>query len=232
MKAPKYNPDWYRVKYSIAALHANAEAALKSDAAGLQGEDRDTSLIAATREHDLAMRHARELARTSATTLTELKLSLFRHPILWWRLVRALTKPERQGLSRFLSVTMEPAALVLLAGMLPAPENTRAADESIRSESDLVTALDREAPAPLALVGYVDRLPEHDPRADYNLACLYVSWGRSADAAEPLLRAMRETPEPQRPRLIDRRSTTRRSDSGIRTRVESCGPSWRRCGTP
>ena len=99
---------------------------------------------------------------------------------------------------------MQPPVLVLLAGLQPLSEESPP-QRSLETDDDLLAALrSREPPDPRALTDYVERSEPHDPRTDYNLACLYLSWGDSELAADPLLRGIRGTPEHQRAPLIDR----------------------------
>jgi len=210
MKLPaRYKPDWYRVKYSVAALHANTAAQLLASAAVLgQSAEAERTLAESRKESVKATGHAWDLARTSAMTIRELEVGLLDDPRAWWRRTRALSSPERAGLIAFLGKTMEPPAFVLLAGLLSSQEPSRMTDQPAIDHEALARTLDRAEPDssldPQVLISYVEKLQPREPRTDYNLACLYVSRGDLPKAAERLRQSIDSTPVQQRPRMIDR----------------------------
>jgi len=205
VKPPRYNPDWYRVKYSVAALHANAAAGLRAMAAQSASDEAARAKQRAEAETQLARRFAHELALASAETLQLLDQGLWRGARAWWRRARRLSATERIGLQGFLRNTMQPPVLVLLAGLQPSPRSEDRHSAPLETNDDLLAALrSGDPPDPRALTDYVEQSEPHDPRTDYNLACLYLSWGEVDLAADRLLRGLQGTPENQRARLIDR----------------------------
>jgi tetratricopeptide (TPR) repeat protein len=172
------NPDWYRTKYSLAALYSNWAA----DPEHQEGRDAHVQRAAEL---------AAELARTTAARIDEL------------RDARNSSNAERRFLKRtllpFLEGTIEPSVLILAAstaadlaalgpGVAAAPPPVTTIVEPGRAE--LRAAL---APVdPGSLIAFVERSPQRPPASLFNLACFYTRTGDYALAAERLLAAVRE----------------------------------------
>ncbi|MBV9604465.1 MAG: tetratricopeptide repeat protein [Solirubrobacterales bacterium] len=181
---PDENPDWYRIKYQIAALYTNWAVD------GEPGANR-------------AMRAARSAAEATALVATTLDA-----------LVRLDRSGRGQGkasraylqdtLRPFLEGTIEPSVLTLLAGSVsPLPPRPldwpgeRPTREAIR-ESVAENRID-----PWQLIAYVEKGPHRPPETQFNLACFYTRAGDLTTASRRLLRAVRETQRQERQRLVD-----------------------------
>lgn len=214
MKPPaKYKPDWYRAKYGIAAVYANAAAQERAAAAGVSGVEQERARSRASGRSTSAREHAQALAITCCRTILELQRSPFKDLRTWWRRTRSLSRPERRRLLEFLQDTMEPPALVLFAGMLGPPQSREVPVHqtlSLPTEHDaeqheaLLQVLESHDPDPRVLVSHVEQMSRKDPRANYNLACLYTSWGDTTSAVDRLRRSLSAMAEDQRARMIDR----------------------------
>lgn len=187
------NPDWYRTKYSLAALYSNWAADPEHQ------EDRE--------EHvRRAAALAAELARTTAARIDDL------------RDARTTGKADRKYLKRtllpFLEGTIEPSVLILAA--------STAADLAALSPDATATPLQvvanpeagraelRAALEPLdagRLIAFVERSPQRPPASLFNLACFYTRTGDYALAAERLLAAVREDLPPERRALVQAAGT-------------------------
>jgi hypothetical protein len=141
--------DWYRVKYSIAATHANRAASLKRNIGVAAGGERATILNQIEQDGHAARRGAFEVAYVASSTIEELSRpeTLQRARFVVERTSRranrlaesdAISEAEGESLARrrllaspredtpfirFLSTAMEPAALVLLAGTIALPHD-------------------------------------------------------------------------------------------------------------
>jgi hypothetical protein len=143
------NSDWYRVKWNLAAQHTNAI---------LDPEVEDA-------EHpELALEHSRGLVEAAAKT------------------TRALRRPwidqRYRDLSRFLPNTVEPAGVILLAGVLVATQSSdeRPAGADVKDRNALIKLLDNPSAslAPGPLVRYALSSERTTYRVSYNAAC-YLS---------------------------------------------------------
>lgn len=181
---PDENPDWYRIKYQIAALYANW--AVESE--GIKQEDRAGR----------AATEAKQLATTTLDTLARLEKG-----------GRAQGKAARSYLQEtlrpFLMGTIEPSILTLLASTvspLPArPEVWPPRDRP--SRDDVRASLAANETDPWQLIAYVERGPNRPPETQFNLACFYTRAGDLTTASRRLLRAVRETQRQERQRLVD-----------------------------
>jgi tetratricopeptide (TPR) repeat protein len=182
--APAENPDWYRIKYQLAALYTNWAAASEP------GSKRDAR----------ADRAALEAKALASDTLAE--LSSLANP-----------KRHRGGapttyltgtLRPFLEGTIEPCVLTLLAGAVPLKERGDESPDDRRPRREEVHAsLRADTIEPWDLIAYVELGSNRPPEAQYNLACFYTRVGDLTTASRRLLRAVRETQRQERQRLID-----------------------------
>jgi len=189
--APEENPDWYRVEYQFAALYANWSSEPSEGAA--KAENFAT-----------AAKEARNLARVTLSTLTELSSGAH----------KSKAPPEflTGTLQPFLEGTIAPPVLVLVAStaaadLQPLPDGGLPVRPT---EQDLLAALeppsDPEAPLPALqpwpFVAFVERGTNRPPAALFNLACFYTRTGDLSSAAQRLQSAVRETPPSERKSLI------------------------------
>lgn len=187
---PDENPDWYRIKYQIAALYTNWAA----ESEGIKKRQRS----------DRAATEAKRLAITTLDTLARLEKG-----------GRAQGKARRGYLQTtlrpFLEGTIEPSVLALLAGTVcPLPERPDVWPPHERPSRDDVSAslaanqLDPSNPLdPWQLIAYVERGPNRPPETQFNLACFYTRAGDLTTAAKRLLQSVRETQRQERQRLVD-----------------------------
>jgi tetratricopeptide (TPR) repeat protein len=187
---PDENPDWYRIKYQIAALYTNWAA----ESEGIKKAQRT----------DRAATEAKRLAITTLDTLARLGKGGRGQG-------RASRGYLQTTLRPFLEGTIEPSVLALLAGTVcPLPEPPDAWPPSDRpSREDLsaslaASQLDPSTPLdPWQLIAYVERGPNRAPETQFNLACFYTRAGDLTTAAKRLLQAVRETQRQERQRLVD-----------------------------
>jgi len=186
---PDENPDWYRIKYQIAALYTNW--ALKGDESNQKNRA------------DRAEKEAKGLAIKTLDKLIDLANK--------GRKQGQAPKPYLQSTLRpFLKGTIEPSALTLLAGTVsPLPE--RPEDWPIkpptREEVRAMLAANQSDPSnnidPWQLIAYVEQGSACPPETQFNLACFYTRAGDLTKAAKSLIRAVRETERQERQRLVD-----------------------------
>jgi Flp pilus assembly protein TadD len=181
---PDENPDWYRIKYQIAALYTNWAVD------GEPGANRDRRATRAAQE-------AKALAATMFDVLERLDKS-----------GRAQGKAPRaylEGTLRpFLVGTIEPSAVTLLAGSVsplpPRPDGW----PGERPTRDVISAsVAANRIDPWQLIAYVEKGPHRPPETQFNLACFYTRAGDLTTASRRLLRAVRETQRQERQRLVD-----------------------------
>jgi tetratricopeptide (TPR) repeat protein len=183
------NPDWYRTKYSLAALYSNWAADPDHQ------EDRDAHV-------QRAAELAAELARTTAARIDDL------------RDARNTGKAERKFLKRtllpFLEGTIEPSVLILAASTaadlaaLGRPD-AAAAPLPVLTVVEPGRAELRAALEPVdasRLIAFVERSPQRPPASLFNLACFYTRTGDYALAAGRLLAAVREDLPAERKAMV------------------------------
>jgi tetratricopeptide (TPR) repeat protein len=187
---PDENPDWYRIKYQIAALYTNW--AVESE--GIKKDDRSRR----------ASTEARSVAETTLDTLARLE-----------RGGRGQGKASRAYLQDtllpFLTGTIEPSVLALLAGTVcPLPErpdgwppHERPSREDVRASLAANAADPSNTLDPWQLIAFVERGPNRPPETQFNLACFYTRAGDLTMASRRLLHAVRETQRQERQRLVD-----------------------------
>jgi tetratricopeptide (TPR) repeat protein len=182
--APAENPDWYRIKYQLAALYTNWAAASEP------GPNRDARA-------DRAALEAKALANDTLAELSSLA-NPKRHR------GGAPTTYLTDTLRPFLEGTIEPCVLALLAGAVPLGKRPDEAPDDRRPErEDIRASLRADTIEPWDLIAYVEMGPHRPPEAQYNLACFYTRAGDLTTASRRLLRAVRETQRQERQRLID-----------------------------
>jgi hypothetical protein len=159
----RHNPDWYRIRYQLAALYLN-RASFHEGGPRL-AEDLQQALGEST-----------ELARVSVDVALTEGAPVRPRRMRWQRAERV---QERRDLSDFLRSTIVPSALTLLAGALLVdreqnPPVLRASVE-LHSYRDVLNALDNDELDPDELVKFVERQAQLAPRVYYNLACYQAS---------------------------------------------------------
>ena len=181
---PGENPDWFRIKYQLAALFTNWAA------------DSEPG----TNQIERAKRAAAEAKNLALATL-QANLRLAKAP----RRQRAASRAYLQGTLRpFLEGTIEPSALTLLAGTVaPLPPRPMAPPSGPPTREELVAALEANQIDPWQLISYVEMGSSRPPETQFNLACFYTRIGDLTTAARRLLRAVRETQRQERQRLVD-----------------------------
>lgn len=175
MMDPKLNPDWYRVKYNLAALHAN------------WASDREQGELARRRG---LQRQSHEEARTLAVTALQVLRSGAGGPDLR-RLLERSTLPATLILFAGTIPEEKPQR---------GPAGEEAAEPLSRDRlSSLLEAGELTATQALAFVAGIPRL---EGRVVYNLACAHTQHGRFTAAAEALVQAIASAPRRQRNRLV------------------------------
>lgn len=184
------NPDWYRIKYQIAALYANW--AVVSE----EKNQADRARRAST--------EGKQLADTTLDTLARLAKG-----------GRGQGKAPRgylqDTLRPFLEGTIEPSVLALLAGTVsplpPRPDVWPPRDRPSRDEVRASLAAKEIDPSneidPWQLMAYVEKGPNRPPETQFNLACFYTRAGDLTTASRYLLQSVRETQRQERQRLVD-----------------------------
>jgi tetratricopeptide (TPR) repeat protein len=181
---PDENPDWYRIKYQIAALFANW--AVESE--GIKKDDR--ARRAAT--------EARGLADTTLDTLARLATGGRGQGKAPKGYLQATLRP-------FLEGTIESSVLALLASTVsPLPEPPDGWPPHDRpSRDDVRASLAANEIDTWQLIAYVENGPNRPPETQFNLACFYTRAGDLTTASKRLLQAVRETQRQERQRLVD-----------------------------
>jgi tetratricopeptide (TPR) repeat protein len=181
---PLENPDWYRIKYQIAALYTNWAADSEP------GTNRDKR----------ARRAAEEAKALAGTTLEVI--------------VRPPKRARGQGsvpkayltntLLPFLEGTIEPSVLTLLASTVsPLPKRPAGWPGARPTREELSAAVASGVIDSWQLIAYVEFGPNRPPETQFNLACFYTRAGDLSTATKRLLRAVRETQRQERQRLVD-----------------------------
>jgi tetratricopeptide (TPR) repeat protein len=187
------NPDWYRIRYQLAALYLN-RASLNKGRARLADD----------------VSRAREEATAIVRDSVKILISPEEVPSIWrrYRLSQsaASIREEHGELSDFLSATIAPAALTLLAGLLqidgePHPPIVRE-PITLHSYEEVGQALGTPGLTGEALVAFVERQTQLAPRVYYNLACYHTTRRRRQRATEWLEQAFLHTPITERYALL------------------------------
>lgn len=222
----EHNPDWYRIKYTLAALHTNWAASL-SDPEGRRAHTQESAEL------------AKELASQTLATLDDIPQRTAE---------KSARTFQENTLKPFLEGTIEPSALVLAASTAvdeadlepngPQPRALHAPvahdngtgrvspGEPAKSLPD--TTLDtkkaeaRKALAasrvdPWPLISFVEEAPSRPPAALFNLACFYTRVRDFVTAADRLILALREESPTERKGLIEA-ATTDPTLAPLRTR--------------
>ncbi|MGN6871258.1 MAG: tetratricopeptide repeat protein [Solirubrobacteraceae bacterium] len=181
---PDENPDWYRIKYQIAALYTNWAVD------GEPGANREKRSARAADE-------AYALATTTLDVLTRLDGSRRTQGQAPRAYLQDTLRPFLQG-------TIEPSALTLLAGSV-SPLAPRPVDwpGERPTREDIRAALAAKRIDPWQLIAYVEKGPHRPPETQFNLACFYTRAGDLTTASRRLLRSVRETQRQERQRLVD-----------------------------
>jgi hypothetical protein len=198
------NPDWYRARYQLAALYLNKASPTEKE-----------QLSAAQRRADelKAVKETREVARVTAEAADEFADRASESRRLRFRIgAEASGVAERDTeLAEFLSTTIVPSALMLLAGALLfrvdlREEGTSPAKDlkELKSHKDIADALrDNLVDDPSTLVAFVEKQEELAPRVLYNLACYYTRIEELKKAAKWLEMAVLQTPVSERRALLE-----------------------------
>ena len=185
MISRELNPDWYRVRYNLATLHANWAADTEKGSA----EERVAK---------------RAQAGSEARLLAIDVLDLLLNP----------PKRVSEELTKLLEDELLPATLVLFVGNAgPCPEESGTADRRRRisfrpkatkkdpPRETLLSRLRSGQLTPEEALAYVEGLQDLDPRVRYDIACVYTQRGDLERASATLTQAMEEASAKQRQRL-------------------------------
>jgi hypothetical protein len=170
--SPDRNPDWYRIRYQLAALYLNEATA------GWVPPDAPKEAAVDDRRR-LALTETKDLAAETAKNIEDFA-SIDRY------------------LVEFLQTTVEPSLLVLLAGALlfdsAAQDRPSERGKPPSTHAELMTLLAGERINPWALIEYVQ--PHYDlaPRVLYNLACFYARAAALVDTEPWMKQAVRQIP--------------------------------------
>lgn len=199
---PLDSPDWYRIKYQLAALSLDQAT---------EPEEGEPTPAHRQRLQQTAVDETADLARVTAAAAAQ-----FKH------------KSDRM-LVDLLHSTIEPSAFILLAGalqldagLIPRSRSLPSGlsedigpaviDDSLtRHEADRLMVerllFSPGRPEPLALIAFVKGEPELAPQVLYDLACFYARAGqqdptRLPEAVQWLEEAVRTTPIAERPAIF------------------------------
>jgi hypothetical protein len=175
------NPDWYRVRYNLTALHATWSASLKAEDKPTEAEDHRSE--------------AHSLSRALAQSALEQFLDR-----------KGQTEPP---LKSMLETSIVPSALLIYAGTSRDLRNAAAAGEreeaeesagltrrDVRTEQeDLQKELEGEGTTADKAVDYALAHGRPTPRFLYNVACLYSQAGKQRKAAKELADALERSSE-------------------------------------
>lgn len=185
MIAARLNPDWYRVKYNLAALHANWAASLESN----DEEGRAEALEHRKTAHSLA----RELAKVALEQLVE-------HP-----------DDLNPALSALLEKSILPAALVIYGGTGSRLSDKGARHFHLhdppKDRRQLLDLVRKGLSEHEALRYAAASTPHPTPRTLYNLACAHTQNGNLEEAERYLEKALSAGPEAERKQLAQRAAT-------------------------
>ena len=180
---PIENPDWFRIKYQVAALYTNWAADSEPGTNQIKRAER-----ASTEAKNLAAKALEAIIRLT---------KVGRHQ-------RLASRAYLQGTLRpFLEGTIEPSALTLLAGTVsPLPARPADPPSGRPARQEILASLKANRIDPWQLISYVETGPHRPPETQFNLACFYTRIGDLTTAARRLLRAVRETQRQERQRLV------------------------------
>ena len=178
---PDENPDWYRIKYQVAALYANWAA----DKRGSHEEERAS------------------IARAEATELATRMLAMLARLEKGGRGQGNAPRAYLQDTLRpFLEGTIESSVLTLLAATVPLSQRPDDWPGARPKRGEISESLARDEIKPWQLIAYVELGSHCPPETQYNLACFYTRAGDLSTAARRLLQAVRETQRQERQRLV------------------------------
>jgi hypothetical protein len=177
--AKQLNPDWYRIKYNLAALHANW-AALDEGESSAPDEQAD---------------HRKE-AHSGAKELAEAALE---------QLVEGTGKAD-PALLTLLEKSILPSALILYSGTAQDPEKGEQHFYAERTPGNLEQLLAdmRTGLSPEHAFGFVASAKRPTARTLYNLACAAAQAGDTTAAESYLQRALSSGSEAERRQLAQR----------------------------
>jgi tetratricopeptide (TPR) repeat protein len=180
---PQLNPDWYRIRYQLAALYTNWTAATP---AGVQHDNRA------------------KLATEEATGLATDTLHAISEPQGGGILDSTPKGFVDETLQPFLEGTIEPSVLVLVACTVdPVPASPAERPASRPTRSEILEVLAKTPIDPWPLIAYVEMGNTKTPNALFDLACFYASADDIATGVDRLMDAVRDTLGPERKGLID-----------------------------
>lgn len=203
----EHDPDWYRIKYTLAALHTNWAASSSDPQRRKTHTQRSAEL-------------ARDLAAQTLTTLDAIPQP---------KAHKAAKTFQEKTLKPFLEGTIEPSALVLAASTAideggldpdghqpPASPDNGAGPVSLGAPSSPLPDLTLEAKKqaargalaqhpvdPFPLIAYVEGAPCRPPAGLFNLACFYTRVRDLHTAAERLVLAVRGLSPLERSAMIE-----------------------------
>jgi tetratricopeptide (TPR) repeat protein len=181
---PDENPDWYRIKYQIAALYTNWAVD------GEPGANRERRAARAAVE-----------AQALATKTLAVLARLDKGGRVQGQAPRAYLEDT---LRPFLQGTIEPSVLTLVAGSVsPLPPRPDGWPGERPAREAIAASLTANRIDPWQLIAYVEKGPHRPPETQFNLACFYTRAGDLTTASRRLLRAVRETQRQERQRLVD-----------------------------
>jgi tetratricopeptide (TPR) repeat protein len=179
----RLNPDWYRIRYQLAALYTNWAAGTP---AGPQRDGRASQAVGEATE--LARQVLQMISKPPSPGIRESVPAGF----------------VNETLQPFLEGTIEPSALVLVACTVdPIPAAPRQTPDGRPKRAEILTALDATPIDPWPLITYVEMGENRTPNALFDLACFYASTGDVTKAVKRLQAAVRDTLVPERKGLID-----------------------------
>ena len=182
--AREHNPDWYRIKYQLAALFTNWSVETEP------GPKR-------TERTERASKEANQLARTAVNTLQALSSENRTPAGTSGAFLEGTLKP-------FLEGTITPSVLVLVAGNVQ-PLPPRPADWPGKRPKfrNVRAAINGGAIDPWRLISYVEQGANRPPETQFNLACFYTRAHDFSAASKRLLTAVHETKRQERNVLVN-----------------------------
>lgn len=174
------NPDWYRIKYQLAALYTNW--ASDSD---LEPQKEKRAEQAASGAKELARQTLQAIQQPPPTGIGS----------------KVPAGYVKKTLMPFLKGTIEPSALILVACTAAgAPKKSFAARPK---RAEILSSFKTDSINPWQLIAYVEQGPHHPPNAFFDLACFYTRTRDFGRAADRLATAVRDTPTAERKALIE-----------------------------
>jgi tetratricopeptide (TPR) repeat protein len=179
------NPDWYRIKYQLAALYTN---------------------WASDTEPEAQKRQRAETAASLATDLATHVLQAIQQPPSSGGIKATVpAKYVEKTLTPFLEGTIEPSLLVLVACTAIGAESDapRTSFEERPKSDEVLSSLKSASLDPWQLIAYVEKGANHPPNAFFDLACFYTRVRDFDAASDRLMTAARDTPASERKALIE-----------------------------